>query len=227
MALNTVKVPIPIAPLFEKAQEYVSRYFSDQKADPTKGVITIHGHRYILVRAASMSVHFLEFIKGMYPALDDEEAQQAASIVLFDISKNIGMNDAKKFHMDTGVSDPISKLSTGPIHFAYTGWAFVDIKEESQPTPDENYFLLYDHPQSFEADSWLELGKKINFCSCFMNSGYSSGWCQQSFGIPLIAREILCRAKGDPFCRFIMAQPHKIDQFIEDYTKSNPQLFKH
>lgn len=226
MKLETVKVPKEIAPLFEKAQEYVSQYFSDLTSNPTKGVINIHGQRYILVRAASMSVHFLEFIKSMYPALDEDEAIQAASIVLNDMSHSIGMADAKKFHQDTGMKDPISKLSTGPIHFVYTGWAYVDIKEESKPSPDENYYLLYDHPQSFEADSWLELKKKVSFCTCFMNAGYSSGWCEQSFGIPLVAKEILCRAKGDEYCRFIMAQPHKIGEFITLYKEKNPDLFK-
>ena len=62
--------------------------------------------------------------------------------------------------------------------------------------------------------SWIHQGKTTTFCTCFMNSGYSAGWCQESFGIPLISREILCRAKGDPFCRFVMAQRHKLDHFI-------------
>ena len=225
MALNTVKVPRAIEPLFEKAQEYVSSYFKERIDDPTSGTIRIKGERYILVRAASMSVHFLEFIKHMYPTLAEDEAIEAASSVLFDMAHSIGIADAKKFHAETNVTDVISKLSTGPIHFAYTGWAFVDIFEESKPAPDETYKLVYDHPQSFEADSWIDLGRRVNFCTCFMNAGYSSGWCEQSFGIPLVAREILCRAKGDRFCRFIMAQPQRIEEFILDYKKSNQSLF--
>ena len=30
-----------------------------------------------------------------------------------------------------------------------------------------------------------------------MNAGYSSGWCEESFGVTLVASEILCQAKGD------------------------------
>lgn len=48
-----------------------------------------------------------------------------------------------------------------------------------------------------------------------MNAAYSSGWCQESFGIPLTAVEITCRAKGDKNCTFIMAQPHKINAFLD------------
>jgi hypothetical protein len=51
-----------------------------------------------------------------------------------------------------------SALSAGPIHFAYVGWAFVDIFPESAPTTNENYFLVYDHPYSFEAESFLNEG---------------------------------------------------------------------
>lgn len=225
MAIPTVKVPKAMEPLFEKAQEYVQSYFKTRAEDPTKGVVVIGGERYILVRAASLSFHFLEFIKTMYPGLEEEEAVKAASSVLFDVAHAIGNADAKAFHKKMNVTDPIAKLSSGPIHFAYTGWAFVDIFEESKPSPDENYYLIYDHPQSFEADSWIALGKSPNFCVCFMNAGYSSGWCEASFGVTLTAREFLCRAKGDKCCRFIMAHPSKIDEHIKKYKESHPELF--
>ena len=42
------------------------------------------------------------------------------------------------------LKDPISKLSAGPIHFAYTGWAFVDILPESKASPDDNFYLKDD-----------------------------------------------------------------------------------
>ena len=80
---------------------------------------------------------------------------------------------SKKDGLGTGAGymvffdDPIDKLSTGPIHFAYTGWAKVSIKNESNPTPDENYFLIYTHPQSFEADSYiLTRGENSNLPIC-------------------------------------------------------------
>lgn len=217
MPLKTVRIPQQFEPLFSDAEQYVENYFNKLKMDPTAGTITIGDERYILVRAASLSVHFLEFIKSMYPSLDDSDAIRASSKVLFDIAHNIGNSDAKEFHKITNVENPIAKLSTGPIHFSYTGWAYVDIKDTSNPVPDENYYLLYDHPQSFEADSWILKKNKTDFCTCFMNAGYSSGWCEASFGIPLVAKEILCRAKGDEYCRFIMSQPHRLDEFVARY----------
>jgi signal transduction histidine kinase len=132
--------------------------------------------------------------------------------------------DARNFHQKMGVQDPIEKLSAGPIHFAHTGWAFVDISAESRPTPDENYYLIYDHPFSFEADAWEKSGKKSSFCVCAMNAGYSSGWCEESFGLPLVASEIMCRARGDSTCRFIMAHPSKIRQYLQEYSQSHPDI---
>lgn len=225
MSLKAVKVPESFEGLFRGAEAYVDNYFKSYKQDITKGTIEIAGERYILVRAESMSVRFLEFIKNMYPSLNEEESIEASSKVLFDMAHSIGKSDAKKFHLKTGVVDPMEKLSTGPIHFAYAGWAYVDILPESQPSPDENYFLVYDHPQSFEADSWINTGDKTNFCTCFMNAGYSSGWCEESYGVTLVAREILCRARGDKFCRFIMAQPHRLEEFITKYKRNHPQIW--
>ena len=134
--------------------------------------------------------------------------------LLFDIAHVIGLEDAKKFHLSMDLKDPVSKLAAGPVHFAYTGWANVDILPESNPSPDDNYYLKYHHPSSFEADSWIKSGIKSEFPVCIMNSGYSSGWCEESFGIPLTAVEISCRARGDEKCTFIMAPPHKINEYM-------------
>ena len=39
MALNTVKVPAGMEPLFAKAEELVSRFFQDRRDDPERGTI--------------------------------------------------------------------------------------------------------------------------------------------------------------------------------------------
>lgn len=219
--LKSVKVPAHFEALFEKAENYVEKYFEKRENRPEDGSITVNGERYILVRASSMSIHFLKFIQAMYPGLDEDESIEASSKVLFDMAKSFGLSDARNFHEKNNVIDPVEKLSTGPVLFAYTGWANVDIQPESNPSPDENFYLLYDHPNSFEADTWIKTGKNTNFCTCFMNAGYSSGWCEESFGIELKAQEISCRSKGDDKCRFIMAQPHRLEEFVSKYKKGS------
>jgi PAS domain S-box-containing protein len=224
--LNTVKVPKQFEPIFQKAQDYVNRYFKNRKEDPSKGTIEIFGERYILVRAASMSIDFFETIKNLYKDQGEEEAFNVARQLLFDIAHAIGRQDAKNFHKKMKLKDPIEKLSAGPVHFSHSGWAFVDIFAESRPAPDESYYLIYDHPFSFESDAWLRSARKSVFPVCVMNAGYSSGWCEESFGVPLVASEIMCRAKGDDACRFIMAHPSKIEGYIRNYLKKEPKLAK-
>ena len=224
--LNTVKCPKEFEPLFAKAQEYVGKYFSQSVQDPTKGTIEIFGQRYILVRAASMSIDFFEAVTNLYEDSGPENAGNAARSLLFDIAHAIGKMDARNFHKQMGLVDPIEKLSAGPVHFSHTGWAFVDIFPESRPTPDEDYYLVYDHPFSFESDAWIKAGKKAGFPVCVMNAGYSSGWCEESFGVTLVAQEIMCKAEGDEVCRFIMAHPSKIDGYVQEYLNENPQFIK-
>lgn len=220
---NTVSVPKPFEPIFNEAQEVVAAYFKNANSDPSKGIIEINNERYVLLRASSLSVDFLTKIKDLYADKGEEEAYLIGRNFLFDISHVIGMEDAKNFHAKMGVKDPVAKLSAGPVHFAYSGWAFVDILEESNPSPDDNFFLKYHHPYSFEADSWIKSGKQSSSPVCIMNSGYSSGWCEESFGIPLTAVEISCRAKGDDNCTFIMAPPHKIGEYLKNESFNKNQ----
>lgn len=211
---NTVKVPREIRPIFDKAQRTVGNYFSRLEQDPTRGTIEINDQRYLLVRASALSYEFFDSFRNFYSSRGEEEASNITRNILFDIAHVIGMEDAKNFHKRMNLRDPIAKLSAGPVHFAYSGWAFVDILPESRPLEGEEFFLKYHHPFSFEADSWVRAGKKSAFPVCIMNAGYSSGWCEQSFGMPLTAVEISCKARGDKHCTFIMAPPHMMDRYI-------------
>jgi PAS domain S-box-containing protein len=224
MMLNTVKVPKEFEPIFQRAQEFVSSYFGRRHEDPERGTIEICDERYILVRAASMSVDFFETIKNLYRNKGEKEAVSVTRNLLFEMAHAIGRTDARNFHRKMKVYDVIERLSAGPIHFAYTGWASVEILPQSRPIPDESFFLVYDHPYSFEAEAWAQAGKASDFAVCIMNAGYSSGWCEESFGVPLIASEILCRAKDDETCRFVMAQPSKIQELIRAYASREPEM---
>ncbi len=214
--LTTVKVPAAFAPAFEAAEAFVARYFADRRDDPTQGTLTISGERYILVRAASMSVEFFDLVRSLYADRGDVEARGVASNLLYDVAHAIGKADARSFHARTGVSDPIARLSAGPVHFSYAGWAFVDIDARSSPSPDDDYLLVYTHPFAFESDAWLKQGRQADFPVCVMNAGYSSGWCSESFGVPLVAAEVTCRARGDDQCRFVMAPPSRIEARVAE-----------
>jgi len=219
--LTTVRVPAQFEVPFLRAQEYVARYFANRIEHPDTATISIAGERYVLLRAASLSVEFVELVMKLYQDKGSAEARIVANNLLFDLAHAIGRADARSFQQKMAVSDPIDNLSAGPIHFAFSGWAFVDISLESRPSPDENYFLLYDHPFSFESHSWLAKKKRSDTPVCIMNAGYSSGWCEESFGLSLVAAEVECLAAGGEHCRFIMAPPSRIEQHLATYARTH------
>jgi len=48
-----------------------------------------------------------------------------------------------------------------------------------------------------------------------LSCGYSSGWCEESFGMPLTTVEVSCESQGAEHCTFIMAPPHRIHEYLE------------
>ncbi|MEZ4923146.1 MAG: histidine kinase dimerization/phosphoacceptor domain -containing protein [Crocinitomicaceae bacterium] len=220
---KTVIVPDDFKDIFLEAERNVRSYFSETNKIAENGEITISGERYILIRSAALSFEFIDALREMYGNRSKEEAHRIGQNFLFDIAHVLGKEDAKAFHKKMKLKDPVQKLSAGPVHFAFTGWANVEILPESSPTPDNDYFIKYHHHNSFEAQSWIKAKRKANFPVCIMNSGYSSGWCEESFGIPLTAVEIECEAHGDEHCTFIMAPPDRIHEYLkEEKTYQDP-----
>ena len=201
----------------------VSKYFAQRRDDPEHGTIEIAGERYVLVRAASLSVEFFTLVRELYGPGRSGEADDFSRNLLFDLAHAIGKSDARCFHSLMQLKDPIEKLTAGPVHFSHSGWAFVDILPESEPHPDDRYRLIYDHPYSFESTAWIEAGHRPAFPVCIMNAGYSSGWCEESFGLPLVASEVLCRARGDEACRFVMGHPERMEALLEQYVQARPR----
>ncbi|NHJ86851.1 MAG: hypothetical protein FK734_15420 [Asgard group archaeon] len=214
--IQSVKTPDDMKPLFMAAEDKVSKYFESMEWDPANGRILIGGERYLLVRAASMRISFPEALAELME-LDEGLNNPHIINVIYHLAKALGTADARKFHFSMGLDNPIEKLSAGPVHFAFTGWANVDIDAKSKPSPDENFFLMYTHPRSFEADSFIYIrGHKSPIPVCVMNAGYSAGWCSESFGVDLEAKEISCRARGDKECRFVMTHKDKLEDKVKE-----------
>jgi two-component sensor histidine kinase/predicted hydrocarbon binding protein len=218
-SIKTVIVPRELKVIFDQAEEKVGNYHASLKISPEIATVKISDQRYVLVRASALSIEFLEGIMSYYSERGEKESLSIGKNILFDLAHLIGVEDARNFQKIMHLNNPIEMLSAGPVHFAYTGWAQVKMRPGSNPTPDQNFVLHYSHPYSFEADSWIKAGRKTTEPVCVMNSGYSSGWCEHSFGIKLTAVEISCRAKGDKECIFVMAPPNKIQSYLKKHTE--------
>jgi predicted hydrocarbon binding protein len=202
---KTVRVPAPFEPLFDQAEKYVGDLFQEFRRDPTQGTLHIGQQRYVLMRAESV---FLALFDGLREAMGDEQAHE----FIYNMARLIGRADSEAFARDRKLTDPNARLSAGPVHFAHAGWAFVDIYPTSAPTPDANYFLHYQHPNTFESEVYKARKLKADEPMCFFSAGYSAGWCSVAYGLEVHAREMTCTARGDARCEFIMAPFEKLDE---------------
>ncbi|MBI4822205.1 MAG: response regulator [Deltaproteobacteria bacterium] len=207
----------PLAPAFLKAEEVVSAFFASRVDSIEEGKIEILGERYVLVRAAALSVEFFSLVEGLYGPGREDEANRFALNILFDLAHSVGGSDARRFISSMQLQEKDERFSAGPIHFAHTGWARVRLLPESILSDDDDFCLVYDHENSFEADAWRASGRQPGFSVCIMNAGYSSGWVEEVQGRPLVASEVSCRAKGDEACRFVMARPDRIEGRIAQF----------
>src|SRR3569623_1360580 len=219
---ETVSVPDEFVELFSQTRQHVARYFADKNFAPELGTVEISGQRYMLVRAASMSVEFYDMVRSIYG--EEGEAASVAHSLLFDVAHAMALADAHAFAERTGLRDQMTRLAAGPLIFANAGWAFVELSSESGASLDDDYLMIYDHPYSFESDSWLKAGRSSDEPVCVMNAGYSSGWCEYGLGRPLVAVEIMCRARGDDACRFVMSPPDRLEGHVEAYARRHPEV---
>eukprot|EP01087_Luapelamoeba_hula_P021633 TRINITY_DN75_c4_g2_i3.p1 TRINITY_DN75_c4_g2~~TRINITY_DN75_c4_g2_i3.p1 ORF type:complete len:1301 (-),score=228.88 TRINITY_DN75_c4_g2_i3:392-4294(-) len=226
---NSVRVPPQFEPLFFASERIVHRYFSECVVSVPTGVISIFDERYLMLRASSLSVDFFDAIAEAFEsggiAMGFSEKERFAQRLLFDFAHAVGMSDARNFMKKMNLSFGPEGLSAGPPYAAYTGWAGVRMHDGCRPVPNDDCYLLFDHPFSFESDAWMlpeNKHQKPQHPVCVMSAGYSSGWAGESMGhVDLVGAEVMCTALGDPSCRFIMAHPTKIHAHLEKFFDDN------
>jgi predicted hydrocarbon binding protein len=202
--LTTAKVPAALVPTFEAAEAYVKKQFSQIDCRPDQGTIHIGGDRYVLARAESLYL-------AWYDAMAQTFGASTARDFIYATGREIGRSDCQTFSERFKLSSGVERLASGPIHFAYAGWAFVEILEDSAPSTNHDSFLHYVHPNTFESEVLRTLGIKRDACACHFSAGYSAGWCSSAFGIEVHARELWCLARGDARCEFVMAPAARLD----------------
>ncbi|HUX78388.1 MAG TPA: diguanylate cyclase [Alphaproteobacteria bacterium] len=202
------------------------KLFKKNEIHVSKATVATANERFVLIRAASLSVDFYECILDLYHDKEKNEAIHTTQQLLFDVSHAIGLKDGEYFQKKLPFINPATVLKVGRVLFANTGWMPITVFPGSKPSKDDNFILFFEHPSTFESHSWLKAGKKTDRPVCIMTSGYSSGLCEKLFGIPLVTTEITCRAKEDKSCIFVMAHPARITCYIKDYLKKNPEIAK-
>jgi predicted hydrocarbon binding protein len=203
--LKAVRVPKAFEAPFQRAEAFVEGIFGDIQRRPEAGTLHIGGERYVMMRAESLYLTWFD-------ALKDSFGEEAAREFIYNTAREIGKSDSSSFSARLKLDDGLDRLSSGPVHFAHAGWALVEILEDSRPTTDENYFLHYFHPNTFESEVVVRRGRKLEKCGCFFSAGYSAGWCSDAFRLEVHGRELRCVGKGDTACEFIMSPDTRLDE---------------
>lgn len=203
--LKSVRVPAAFEGPFARAEPFVEKSFEDIQRRPEKGTLHVGEERYILVRAESLYLAWMD-------ALVDAFGPETAAEFVYNTAREIGRSDCQGFAKKLQLTDPLDRLSSGPIHFAHAGWAFVDILDDSAPAPDDSYFLHYYHPNTFESEVVKRKERALDEPGCYFSAGYSAGWCSEAFGVDVHGREVRCVGLGHETCEFIMAPTHRLNE---------------
>ena len=201
--MRAADVPPELQSVFEKAGTSVKEYFSSLQSVPGRGRVEVGKDRFILARTDSLSLVMRKVLTEIY---GDHGSDQ----LLYAFGKAVGRTEARKFFDRFGLKDPLEKFGFGPTYFSFSGWAFVNLLYPTNPVASEQFVLVFANQQSFEAEGFLSEGQQSQKAICHINAGYLTGWCEESFEIPLETRELFCSAKGEGLDLFLMTHRKKI-----------------
>ncbi|KAL6077912.1 hypothetical protein QOT17_001958 [Balamuthia mandrillaris] len=230
-AVQTVRVPEALFPLFEETEEVVDQCFGHMSQSRSSfGTIEVFNERHLLMRSISLSVDFFYAINMNFAELATKKfhGPKLAHKLLFDFSHAIGKADCS--NLRNKLLEDMSSLKLfcmGLSYVAYIGWAFVDLTpmyERSNLVDSEDFVLYFDCSYSFEATAWrYKVKRPPKHPVCAMICGYLSGWAAESFGRELVAAELWCRAREDKTCKFVLTSPNKIKECVKAFGLTRKQ----
>ncbi len=201
--MRAAEVPPELSSVFEKANESVKSYFGNLKTIPARGRVEVDKDRFILLRTDSLSVVLRNVLSEIY-------GDRGSDQLLYAFGKAVGSTEARKFFARFGLKDPLEKFGFGPTYFSFSGLAYVNLLSPTNPVADETFLLVFANQKSFESEGFRSEGETAQKPICHINAGYLTGWCEESFGIPLETRELFCSAKGDALDLFMMTHRKQI-----------------
>ncbi|PIE53217.1 hypothetical protein CSA37_02420 [Candidatus Fermentibacteria bacterium] len=203
-----VHCPEGVEHLCKKAEGLIIPLFQKRKWDSERGAVLFNGERYIMYRSEAVAFELREQLSRVMG--------QAADIVMYHFGKACGKSDAIYYCNELKVDNAKLKLAIGSIACAMNGFAVAEILPESNAVFNEDFLVVYQYENSYEAEANLKNDKSFERSICFMNAGYSAGWCSEVSGMRLESKEITCRAKGDSKCMFVLAPANRINKMVEE-----------
>ena len=207
--MRAAEVPPEMLAVFERARETVQGYFADLATVPARGRVEVSKDRFILARTDSLS-------RVLRSVLADIYGERGSDQLLYSFGRAVGRREAQSFFERFQLTEPMERFGFGPTYFSFSGWAFVNLLYPSHPVASEEFLLVFSIQNSFEAEGYVASRQMTDKPICHINAGYLTGWCEESFSIPLETRELFCSARGEGFDLFLMTHRKRILQANEN-----------
>jgi len=207
--VKTVEAPPEMHELMEAIEAKYEEIFKTKlKFKPEESRIKLAGKNVMFIGLRAIAIDLKD-------ELDSVLGEAGRNLLIYRLGQSFGRSEAERILPQMGLDELPARIAAGPIWAAYSGFARIRFLPGSVLEPNENYFLLYEYPNNFEAELWKKEGRTATEPLCYFNAGYSSGWCSVAAGLELEAEEILCEAKGDKACRFIMFPASRRMEYME------------
>ena len=169
------------------------------KFDPENGVVTFGSQRMVIFSAHA--------IGRLMSKLMDVGGVELAQVMMRIFGEAAGRDDAKLLKVEFSPDTDLDWLAMGPTLHTWEGIV------KAVPTALEfdrdsgQFFMQGNWLNSFIAEQYVKLYGPTTFPVCWMLVGYATGYGSEFFGTPLVCRETMCVAKGDPHCQFTIKPP--------------------
>lgn len=190
--------------LLRRARVDAREYQTLLERDPHTAQVRLAGMAHALVPTGVLS-------RDLPQALDRLSGPHAVAVVMYQIGYLIGHAHCKHFLESSGRVDEelLYRVMSGPFHFAWAGYGDVDLLV-LDVREDQGFAVLWETGNSFSAAEAIRAGERRR--SCYMQAGYSAGWCSMATGLPLVTTELACRAEGVRYCRFLISHEDATDR---------------
>ena len=156
------------------------------------GKITFGDQRLLLLSASSLGHLRQELYEILGPIMAHE--------LLFRFGFHDGSLAARTVRARNPELGAEEVLKTGPLVHTMEGMARVIV--DRLEIGDDRIHMEGRWADSFEAQESLERLGRVDWSTCWILSGFASGYASEAMGRDLLCVERACRGKGDPECGF-------------------------
>lgn len=183
--------------------------------NPEAGYISLADRRIMLMRA--------DTFRGQRAELLEELGSERIRSLYSRLGYADGTGDAAIAQLQKPEASFEEAFLVGPQLHALFGMASVETV--AIEINEQQFYGEFLTRGSIEADAHVEVAGRSPEPVCWMQSGYASGFASAFMGMPILFREVECRAMGHEACRLIGRPLNRWRQLDPDAGYFHPQDF--